>query len=499
MAVRRTALCAIVLTSAVALAGSPMLARAQPANEQGLSFSAAQEQLLSSSDSLAASKAGLRASQDQADAVKTLGAPSVFLDAQVLRYRKTIDLSLDPAKQLVQSSVDGFLASLPGLLPGLPTGVIDQITNGVDQGLAGALGGLPSSARLRTEETLFRPTITAVAPIYTGGLITATKEAARAGVRQADAELAASADLTVLRLVQAYFGQQLAAQVLQVSTENRDGFERHFQDALKFEREGFISKAQRLQVQVARDAAQRQYERAAGEYENARISLTQLLKEKAPINPTSPLFVNTAPLEPASEFVESALANQPELRKLSAMRDQASQGVKAVQATQKPKVYGFAEYNLNQDDALLIEPDWIVGLGVHYTLLSGLNRGKAVSAARQRQTQAELAIGAARTALETLTLRAHRQVEIAQRQFALLATNIEAARENLRLQELAFREGQANAAEVIDARVALSIAETQRAAAAYEYDLTLAELLSASGRIQEYGDYVARADKVVAP
>ena len=499
MAARRTSLRAIVLSSAIALACSPTLGSAQTVNDRGLSFSAAQEQLLSSSDSLAASKAGLRASQDQADAVKTLGSPSVFLDAQVLRYRKTIDLSLDPAKQLVQSSVDGFLASLPGLLPGLPTSVIDQITNGVDQGVAGAVGGLPSSARLRTEETLFRPTITAVAPLYTGGLITATKEAARAGVRQADAELAASADLTVLRLVQAYFGQQLAAQVLQVSTENRDGFERHFQDALKFEREGFIAKAQRLQVQVARDAAQRQYERAAGEYENARTSLAQLLKAHAPVNPTSPLFVNSSPLEPASEFVDSALANQPELKKLGAMRDQASQGVKAVQATQKPKVYGFAEYNLNQDDALLIEPDWIVGLGVHYTLLSGLNRGKAVSAARQRQTQAELAIGAARTALETLTLRAHRQVEIAQRQYMLLATNIEAARENLRLQELAFREGQANAAEVIDARVALSIAETQRAAAAYEYDLTLAELLSASGRIQEYGDYVARADKVVAP
>lgn len=499
MVARRTGLHAVALTSAAALAFSPLLAGAQTIDDRGLSFSAAQEQLLSNSDNLASAKAGLRARQDQADAVRALGSPSVFLDAQVLRYRKTIDISLDPAKQLVQSSVDGFLASLPGLLPGLPTSVIDQITNGVDQGLAGALGGLPSSARLRTEETLFRPTVTAVAPIYTGGLITATKEAAKAGVRQADAELAASADLTVLRLVQAYFGQQLAAQVLQVSTENRDGFERHFQDALKIEREGFISKAQRLQVQVARDAAQRQYERAAGEYENARTSLAQLLKEKAPVQPTSPLFVNTAPLEPASQFVDSALANQPELKKLGAMRDQAAQGVKAVQATQKPKVYGFAEYNLNQDDALLIEPDWIVGLGVHYTLLSGLNRGKAVSAARHREVQADLAVSAARTALETLTLRAHRQVETAQRQYALLAINMEAARENLRLHDLAFREGQANAAEVIDARVALSIAETRRAAAAYEYDLTLAELLSASGRIQEYGDYVARADKVVAP
>lgn len=494
MTAQRSWIRTFAITSA-AYAALSAAAQAQETPGSALSFAAAQEQLLNKSDSLAAARAGLRASQDQADAVQMLGTPSVFLDAQLLRYRKTIDISLDPAKQLVQSSVDGFLASLPGLLPNVPGSVIDTITANVSQGVSGALTGLPGSARLSAEQTLFRPTIAAVAPIYTGGLITATKAAARAGVRQADAEVAAAADLSVLRLVQAYYGQQLAAQVLAVSTQNRDGFERHYQDALKIEREGFISKAQRLQVQVARDAAVRQYDRAAAEYETAQSVLAKLLDEPSAVTPTSPLFVGKAPLAPAQEYVDAALADQPELRKLGALRDQASEGVKAAQAAQRPKVYGFAEYNLNREDAFLIEPDWIFGVGVHYTLLSGLNRGKAVDSARQKELQAGHAIKAARNALETATLRAHRQVETARRQHASLAVNIEAAKENLRLNDLAFREGQANAAEVIDARVALSIAETQRTAAAYEYDLALAELLIASGRIQQYGDYVARADK----
>jgi len=485
-----------IVVMSLALTALAVGARAQDAPGAALSFTAAQEQLLARSDSLAAARAGLRASQDQAAAVRGLGGPSVFLDAQVLAYRKTIDVALDPAKQLVQASVDGFLASLPSLLPGVPNGVLDQMATGIEQRVSSALTGLPSSARLSVEEALFRPTVAAVAPIYTGGLVTATKAAAQAGVRQADAELAASADTAVLRLVQAYYGQQLADQVLRVSTENRDGFERHYQDALKFEREGFLSKAQRLQVQVARDAAQRQYERAVAEYEISRTVLSETLDEKAPVTPTSPLFVGAAPLPPAQEFVDAALADQPELKKLDAMRDQAAQGVKAAQAAQKPKVFGFAEYNLNPDDALLIEPDWIVGVGVHYALLTGLDRGKAVSAARQRELQAGHAARAARSALETATVRAHRQVETARRQYGLLAVNMEAARENLRLNELAFREGQANTAEVIDARVALSIAQTQRAAAAYEYDLALAALLVASGRMGRYADYADRAERV---
>lgn len=485
-----------IRTIATSTAAWAVFAHAAAAQDgAALSFTAAQEQLLARSDSLAAARAGLRASQDQADAVRMLGTPSVFLDAQLLRYQKTIDIPLDPAKELVQSSVDGFLASLPALLPNVPGGLLDAISNNVSQGLSSVLSGVPGAARLSTEQTLFRPTVAAVAPIYTGGLITATKAAANAGVRQADAELASAADLAVLHLVQAYFGQQLAEQVLAVSTENRDGFERHYQDALKFEREGFISKAQRLQVQVARDAAVRQFDRAAAEYETSRSVLAKLLDEPGAVQPTSPLFVATTPLEPAQTYIDAALADQPELRKLDALHEQAAQGVKVAQAAQRPKVYGFAEYNLNREDAFLIEPDWIFGVGVHYTLLSGLNRGKAVSAAREKEQQASHAVQAARNALETATLRAHRQVETARRQHASLAINIEAAAENMRLQELAFREGQANPSEVIDARVVLSIAQTQRAAAAYEYDLALAELLIASGRMQQYGDYVARSEK----
>lgn len=490
MAVGRSSISATMI-SLLAMLASP--AAGEPASS--LSFSEAQQQLLGRSDSLAAARAGAQASRDQADAVKMLGGPSVYLDAQVLRYQKTVDLSLDPAKQLLQSSVDGFLAALPSLLPNVPSGVVDQISGQIGAGASGALAGLPSSARLQVEETIFHPTVAAVAPIYSGGLITATKAAAEAGVRQADAETASAADLAVLRLVQAYFGQQLAEQVLKVSTETRDGFERHYQDALKIEREGFISKAQRLQVQVARNAAQRQYERAAAEYDTSRTVLANLLSANAPVTPSSPLFVG-GPLPPAQEFVEAGLAGQPELKKLDALRDQATQGVKVAQATQRPKVFGFAEYNLNRDDALLIEPDWIFGVGVHYTLLSGINRSKVVSVARQRETQATHAIQAARTALATATQRAHQQVETARRQYDLLAVNIEAAEENLRLQDLAFREGQASPAELIDARVALSIAETQRLAAAYEYELALAELLTASGQMQAYGEHVDRGRKV---
>ena len=58
-----------------------------------------------------------------------------------------------------------------------------------------------------------------------------------------------------------------------------------------------------------------------------------------------------------------------------------------------------------------------------------------------------------------------------------------------------FREGEDTAAELIEARNRRSQVQLQRAAAAYQYDLTLAGLLLASGQGEHFDDYLRRADR----
>lgn len=62
------------------------------------------------------------------------------------------------------------------------------------------------------------------------------------------------------------------------------------------------------------------------------------------------------------------------------------------------------------------------------------------------------------------------------------------------MQEIAFREGEATMTAVLAAEAALATARTQRAAIAYEYDLALAALLSASGQLDTFADHIAGAD-----
>jgi hypothetical protein len=472
-------------------------AQARQAAPLPLSFEEAQAKLDQTSDELAASRAGAKSSRDQAASLAHLNRPIVSLDAQVLEYQKSVSIPLQQGKAAVQSATDGFLSNLPGLLPGLPSELVSTVQSGLAGAAQGALAQVPNSLDLQTRQTVMRPTATAILPLYTGGLIPGVQGVARAGAAQAEAEAQAAGDLSTLKLIQAYFGQQLTARLLAVSTQARETFGRHLENARKIEAQGVISQGQRLQAQVAYDTAQRQELSAADAYETSVQTLSLLLREEGPMAPTTPLFVDTKPLPPAQTFVDAGLENQPELKRLEALRDASRHGVTVAKSALMPKAYAFAEYNFNRDDAIIIDPDWILGVGVHYTLFSNLDRGKAVSAARAKTDQAEAAIGAAKTTLRTATVTAYRQVETARKQFLLLDSNIAAAQENLRVQELSFREGEATTTAVIDARTVLSAAQTQRAVAAYAYDLALAQLLAASGQIQTYGDHVARADKEV--
>ena len=315
----------------------------------------------------------------------------------------------------------------------------------------------------------------------------------------ARARQAEAGNLESVNLVRVYFGQILTREALTIASDTRDGFDLHLRNAQAMEREGFLSAAQRLQVQVARDAAQRQLDRAELEHDTAVQSLARMLDVTAPVAPTSPLFVNSTPPGPVDDFIEAGTADNPRVALAGAGRDLAEAGVDLARSRLRPSVYAFGAYNLNREDALPTEPDWAVGVGARYTLMSSLDRGRMISAARARSQAAEQLQRQARDEVRILIIRTYNLVELSRRQFLSLDSSLEAATENLRVQDLSFREGEAPASAVIDARNLLGAARLQRAAAAYEYELALAALLAASDRSDEFISYLQRADRVIAP
>lgn len=460
---RRTRMHRAKAALALALATClPFAASAQNNTDApALDWEQARQRLEQVSDALAAADAAVRNKQDLQDATRLLRLPEITGEVRRLQFQKTLTLPL------------GSLAPVAEAF------------------------GIDSPLSFTERDWRTRPVVTAVLPLYTGGVIPAAQRAASAAHEQASAEREAQRQSLTVQLAQAYFGQRLAEQAVDVRRDVRDGLNRHLSDAEKLEREGFATRAQRLQATVARDKAEREYQKTVNDLATLKAALSTLLRSGGEVQPVSPLFVQRVPLEPVASFERTAQARQPQIARLRAMVAQAEQGVRVQQAKLKPQIFAFGQYDFRRRDEMLTDPDWAFGIGLKYTFLSPNSRPAQISAARAQQDQAEAGLREAENQVALGVRKAWNELETARQQFVLLDSSIAQAQENLRLQELAFREGQATSLDVIDARLGLGGARVERAQAAYQYDIALAQLLEVSGQMDRFEEFRRRADEVI--
>lgn len=437
------------------------LCGAMVAQANELSFTEAQVVLEEVSDAIAGSQNQLEGRRHLAKASNSLSYPEVSLDVKQMRFAKTVDLS----------AAAPLAAQIPGFY-------------------------LPSEMELLDWRT--RPIVTATLPIWTGGKISAGKAAAQAGVDEAQAQLIDTQQQELGQLVQAYFGQQMATQVLLVREDVRAGLQQHYKRAERLEAEGFATQAQKLQAKVALDEAEREYRKAQNELQGAQAALAGLLRSNQVVQPSTPLFVWQRPLPELERFMLSALEQHPGLRQIKAVKAQAEQNIKAEKSSWLPTVYAFGQYDLKQEDALISESDWAVGIGLSYELFSNKNRRRQVSAARSQVNQATSRLQDTQVKLRIAVERAWLAADSARQQFKLLESALDSANENLRLQTLSFQAGQATSLDVIDASLQKGKVRIERAQAAWQFDLALMQLLEVSGQSSEFNHYLNQADQVLS-
>lgn len=229
-----------------------------------LSFRQAEQFLQQNGYAVQASTASLRAAQNQAEANAQLWRPVISLNANAVKYRTEVDIPLSDVKTAGEDAANqAFAQSLNNLPVPLPENVNNFLTNRFSTAVSGLFDQIPNSRNLVINDKLFRPTISAVMPIYTGGSIQAAQNIARIGYEKAQLSHQQVQDQQTLKLAEAYFGQQLAVCLAQAAAQNLNALQQHLYNAQQLEQQGMISRSQRLQVEVAMQAAQRQHNQAS--------------------------------------------------------------------------------------------------------------------------------------------------------------------------------------------------------------------------------------------
>lgn len=459
-----------MLVALTLVAVGSLSVQAQPALAQNLTFDAAWQQLKSSSERLSAARSAVQSKVLQAQGLQGLGGPSVSVSGAAFAYNATLDLNLDPINQRLAQVVQHLpipLANLPIPLP---------------------LPQLPQHYTYNRHDTASTASVSAMWPLYVGGATDATRAfvAAQTGEAQADAQR--TEDELMTQLVQRYFGAQLAAKAAQLREATYQNVAQHDQAAEKMLAAGSISRVERLQARAALEDARRNALKAQDDAELSSIALAHAVGASA-VTAQTPLFVLTEPVQALPYFAEAALLHHPGLAKVAAKKAQALQLHAGQEALRKPQVFAFGQHQLTTGN-----PDWVVGLGARWTLFDAMDRDKLAAASLEQVDQAEHTGAQARSDITLQVEKNWRVLEQARRQFISMQPGADVAQEMLRLRVAGLREGTSTTMDLVDAETYSSKVQTERAQAAFDYVMALANLLEGCGLSEEFSSYMARAD-----
>ncbi|MBF0233528.1 MAG: TolC family protein [Desulfamplus sp.] len=445
-----------ILLSLLILQGTPLIA-----DDSDLTFTKALDDMLTRNESMQIARSEIGQKEYEARAARGLDFPKVTLSGRLTRINDPIYLNLNPIRDVI-------LAMHPAVPPVM----------------------VPSFQETIQDDTFFKTQLNMIWPVYTGGKITAAKNAADAGIRESEAKMHLTAGTLTSELAGYYFAVRLMDQVLSIRTEVNNALDQHLFQARRLQEEGFIARTEFLHAQVAKAQAERELKASQRDLDLAGTALANILASDDAVNPSTRLFVIHG-IDPVDSFISQALKNHPALDQVQALRDKARENVRGTRSELYPDVYLFGIRELYKDDLTAQDTTWAMGVGVNYTLFDGRSRSNRIMAARKMEEQAQLTHHKLARDLKTLVSSCHQKLMKDKEQFDALQASLVLAKENLWTRKRSFEEGLATSLDVVDAQMSLSGIQVERMKAAYSFDVALAQLLEACGRGVDYPRYLA--------
>ncbi|MBF7682682.1 TolC family protein [Acinetobacter sp. B5B] len=459
-----------------------------------LSYQQAEQQTLSHSYSTQASQNLQRASQLNAEAVKHAGRPNINFNVRAYAFRAEQDVPLTNIKNNINQSVSQNLnrqISTVGSQLGMNSDAIAQISQIGDQNIADGINNLiPDQTNVVVKDHDIRPTVSVIMPLYTGGIISATKNLAALQATRGELTVQQQQDNQRFEVIQNYFNVQLQKKLVDIAQFNVNAMQKHVSNAVKLEQQGFISKGQRMPFEVAYNNSLRTLDALDIQLKQSYFTLQQLLQNEQTFRLITPLFINSSMSQPLVNIFHQLDDKSTLLRKMQMDTQLADQNIKLQRASQKPSVYAFGEYVIDHKE------NWVVGVAAKYNIFSGIDHKKQVQAAQLQRDASALATERAKQELQNLIFKAYTTMESAQHTHRLLQENMQAAQENLRIQTLSFKENMGTATQVIDAENVYHAMQAESAMNAYKYILALAALLQANGSIEQFPQYINQSNTI---
>ena len=353
-----------------------------------------------------------------------------------------------------------------------------------------------SANTLIQDKNVFTMGGSAVWTIFTGGKLLSNNAAARAKLEASNEKYREIKDNLTLELVKRYYGLRLARDVVEVRKQVSEGMEQHLKDAKLLEKEGIISKTERLHAEVAYSNAMREYKASLRDANVVEEGLKTLIKAKEAnlkdvyVEPTSLLFVYNNSTIDLPAMKKNALDNNPQLKQLMSKKKIMNAKYHAQVANYSPTISLMAYDIAGASHLSQAVPRAGFGATANWLLFDGLSRYNNVKAANSERKMVDFEIEDAKYNIESLVIKQYQELMKNKEQYDSSTKSLEDAKEALRTANLAFKEGFGTSLQVTDAQMMLSKVKIDRLYSVYNYDVNLTDLLKTNGDTNSILNYI---------
>ncbi|MCK3683916.1 TolC family protein [Maribellus sp. YY47] len=481
----------------------------QTSTPQMMSFEEAYQMMEQNNPGLLRMKEQVKQKEFEQKAKRGLHLPTVSLNAEAVTMSDPLHLDLTPVRDAIVPLYNtlgtyGVFSGVPNpdpatnqVLPVLPdnmstAAVRDKLLEAGQEVQAGDWD------RMIQEKNFASVSAGFVWPIYVGSKIQGANEAAGVNLGISKEEVRVEQGALLTELVQRYYGLELGLQVVKVREQMLESMDKHYQDAQKMFDNGIIAKVELLHAQVARNEADREYKQAVRNLDIIRSGLAATLANDSLENltPSSHLFINKE-LEGLSGWISKAKQENPMLKQIQGKKELVNIQHKVEKRNYLPSVAAMGNYNLIDKNLSPYMPDWLVGVGMKWTLFEGMSRNNKIHASETLHNQVEFAEQKAHSDLEAYLTKLYQELHMQMEQKTELETTLELASEYAASTEKAFNEGFATSTSVVEAYTKVAQVKALRLKVLYDYDVALARFLQATGTPEDFTSYCRGENSVL--
>ena len=335
-------------------------------------------------------------------------------------------------------------------------------------------------------------------PLYAGGKIRGANDAANTELTISREELRKTQGDLVTELATRYYGLALSIQVLNVRQQMFESADKHYADAQKLFDNGIIAKVELLHAKVSRNEAERNVKEAERNIEIIRSGLDATLSfdTTATIAPVSHLFINKE-LSDVSYWVTKAYDANPQLKQIEGKRELVNIKNKVNKENYMPTIAMLGTYNIADKNLSPYVPEWMVGVGLKWSLFEGLSRNHTYKAGKTMESQVDYAEQKAHSDIKAYMTKLYEELQKQIEQKNELESTLELAIEYSESTQKAFKEGLATSTSVVEAYTKVAQVKALRLKVFYDYDVTLAVLLQTAGVPEQYVEFCAGNNTII--